>query len=140
MASRWIGESPPSCRATRLGCAFPPRGPPPPSPAADRARAGAPPGSGLAAVGAAVARPAGRPAPGPGRLAELLGRELVHEVAVGQRHAVDVARRPRRDLAVQHVGAHRLRVALERIAVPRAARDVLPELVAGVEDDHLLRW
>src|SRR5207237_9428557 len=41
--------------------------------------------------------------------------------------------------AVEHVGENGSRIALQRIAVSAPAGDVLPELIAGMKDDHLLR-
>src|SRR5262249_45797042 len=74
-------------------------------------------------------------------LPEILCLYLVERHPVGGEHdTVLVARRCGGDLAVQHVGQHRGGVAVERIAIARAARDVFPQLIARTQHDHLLGW
>src|SRR5262245_35371973 len=71
--------------------------------------------------------------------ARLLRLHLVHTGAVRrQHHAECLERQRRRDLVVEHVGPDGRGVTIERVAVAGAARDVLPELVTGVKNDHLL--
>src|SRR5262249_26979699 len=73
-------------------------------------------------------------------LAAFLRANLVYGGA-GRRegHAVGLARLLAGHLAVEHVGEDEVGVTVERVAVAGAARDVLPELVPGMEHDHLLR-
>src|SRR6185436_3723395 len=93
----------------------------------------------IAPVDAAIEGPCDRAAPAAERLPALLGAELVHRVALGGEHdAIGLARGHERDLAILHVGEHLPRVALERVTVAGATCDVLPELVARMEHDHLL--
>src|SRR5262249_24813163 len=72
-------------------------------------------------------------------LARLLGLHLAHGGTVRRQHDAERCdRQRRRYLPVQHVGEHSRGVAIQRVAVAGAARDVLPELVTRVKDDHLL--
>src|SRR6266404_6995116 len=75
----------------------------------------------------------------PWRVPAVLRPHFVHRGAIRrQRDAVGRDRHRRRDLAVQHVGEDRRGVAIQRIAIAGATGDVLPELVARVQHDHLL--
>src|SRR5688572_16049139 len=93
----------------------------------------------LAPVDAAVEQPGDGATSDADGLPSVLGRRLVDGVALGGEHdAVGAACLRGRDLAVERVGEHELGVAVERVAEAGAAGDVLPELIAGMKDDHLL--
>src|SRR5262245_49403477 len=91
------------------------------------------------AVGAAVEEPRDGAASAADGLPRLLGRGLVDLAVGGDHDAVRGAGLRGGDLAVERVGEHELGIAIERVAEPGAACDVLPELVARVEHDHPLR-
>src|SRR5437867_369986 len=93
----------------------------------------------VAVVGPPVEGPRERSAVTALRLATLLRRDLVDRGSLRRQHdAIGPTRDRRGDLAVQHVRQHRHGIAVERVAIPGAAGDVLPELIARVEHDHLL--